>query len=123
LKQNIRALPFTKEVDEFLAKYDQVFVVEMNRDGQMHQILLTEYARFAPNLKSVAFGDGMPASAKWVREGILAKYIGGKQKTVSGKKKVVKKTAAKKVAPGKKASAKKVTKKAVAGQKSKAKRK
>jgi len=26
----------------------------------------------------VAFGDGMPASAKWVREGILAKYEGRK---------------------------------------------
>jgi 2-oxoglutarate ferredoxin oxidoreductase subunit alpha len=119
----IRALPFTKEVDEFLAKYDQVFVVEMNRDGQMYQILLTEYQRFAPNLKSVAFGDGMPASAKWVREGILAKYIGGKKKAVNGKKKVVKKPAAKKAVAAKKASAKKVTKKAVTGQKSKAKRK
>ena len=69
----IRALPFTKEVDDFLAKYDQIFIVEMNRDGQMDQILKTEYAQFAPKFKSVAFGDGMPASAKWVREGILAK--------------------------------------------------
>jgi 2-oxoglutarate/2-oxoacid ferredoxin oxidoreductase subunit alpha len=68
----VRALPFTKEVDEFLAKHDQVFVVEMNRDGQMNQILLTEYPQYAVNFKSVAFGDGMPASAKWVREGILA---------------------------------------------------
>lgn len=125
----IRALPFTKEVDEFLAKYDQVFVVEMNRDGQMHQILLTEYAQYAPNLKSVAFGDGMPASAKWVREGILAKYVDGKKKAVNDKKKVVKKTAVKKTVPAKKASTtsalkgKKATKKAVAGQKSKAKRK
>jgi 2-oxoglutarate ferredoxin oxidoreductase subunit alpha len=70
----VRAVPFTKEVDDFLAKYDQVFVVEMNRDGQMNQILLTEYPQYAVNFKSVAFGDGMPASAKWVREGILAKY-------------------------------------------------
>ncbi len=70
----IRAVPFTKEVDAFLAKYDQIFVVEMNRDGQMNQILLTEYPQFAVNFKSVAFGDGMPASAKWVREGILAKF-------------------------------------------------
>ncbi|NOT06138.1 MAG: hypothetical protein HOP27_16215, partial [Anaerolineales bacterium] len=111
----IRALPFTREVDAFLAKYDQVFVVEMNRDGQMDQILKTEYAQYAPNLKSVAFGDGMPASAKWVREGILAKYVDGKSKAKSGKKKVVKKAAARKVVPAKKASAKKVTKKAVAG--------
>ena len=70
----VRAIPFTKEVDEFLAKYDRIFVVEMNRDGQMNQILLTEYPQYAVNFRSVAFGDGMPASAKWVREGILAKY-------------------------------------------------
>ena len=110
----IRALPFTKEVDAFLAKYDQIFIVEMNRDGQMNQILLTEYPQYAANFKSVAFGDGMPASAKWVREGILAKYVskkavGGKQKTESNKQKV------KKVAPAKKASSKKVTKKAGTG--------
>jgi len=70
----IRALPFTQEVEDFVAKYDQVFVVEMNRDGQMNQILTIEYPQRAPYFKSVAYGDGMPASARWVREGILAKY-------------------------------------------------
>ena len=100
----IRAVPFTKEVDAFLTKYDQIFVVEMNRDGQMNQILLTEYPQYAANFKSVAFGDGMPASAKWVREGILAKYAS--KKMVSGKKKAV---VSKKATPAKKASAKKVT--------------
>ena len=108
----VRALPFTKEVDAFLAKYDQIFVVEMNRDGQMNQILLTEYPQFAHKLKSVAFGDGMPASAKWIREGILAKYTkagakkkaaaaktSSKAKAVSGSKKAAsKKPAAKKAA-------------------------
>lgn len=68
----VRALPFTDEVTEFVDKYDQIFVVEMNRDGQMKQILTMEYPNRAPYLKSVAYGDGMPASAKWVREGILA---------------------------------------------------
>ena len=47
---------------------------EQNRDGQLKQLLTVEYPDQAANLKSVAFGDGMPASAKWVREGILAKY-------------------------------------------------
>ena len=70
----IRALPFTDEIDAFLEKYDQIFVVEMNRDGQMDQILKTEYPQHAIKLKSVAYQDGLPASAKWVREGILAKY-------------------------------------------------
>jgi 2-oxoglutarate/2-oxoacid ferredoxin oxidoreductase subunit alpha len=70
----VRALPFTQEVNEFIHQYDQVFVVEMNRDGQMKQILTMEYPDRAPILKSVAYGDGMPASAKWIREGILARY-------------------------------------------------
>src|SRR3990172_12481280 len=70
----VRALPFTREVTDFVAKYDQVFVVEMNRDGQMNQILTMEYPQRAPYFKSVAYGDGMPATARWVREGILARH-------------------------------------------------
>jgi pyruvate/2-oxoacid:ferredoxin oxidoreductase alpha subunit len=109
----IRSLPFTKEVDAFLAKYDQIFVVEMNRDGQMDQILKTEYAQFAPKFKSVAFGDGMPASAKWVREGILAKHESDVKKVNSSQKSVV----SKKATPAKKTSAKKVTKLSPKGKK------
>lgn len=70
----VRAFPFSPEVDEFVKNYDQIFVVEMNRDGQLHQLLSLDYPEHVMKLKSVAFGDGMPASAKWVREGILAKY-------------------------------------------------
>lgn len=70
----VRALPFTREVTEFISQYDQIFVVEMNRDGQMNQILTMEYPDRAPHFRSVAYGDGMPASARWIREGILARY-------------------------------------------------
>ena len=69
----VRALPFTEDVSTFIAEHDEVFVVEMNRDGQLCQLLTIEYPQYASKLKSVAFGDGLPASAKWVREGILAK--------------------------------------------------
>ena len=70
----VRAFPFSPEVDEFVKNYDQIFVVEMNRDGQLHQLLSLAYPEHVMKLKSVAYGDGMPASAKWVREGILAKH-------------------------------------------------
>jgi 2-oxoglutarate ferredoxin oxidoreductase subunit alpha len=70
----VRALPFTQEVADFINGYDEILVVEQNRDGQLNQLLTVEYPNDAPKFKSVAFGDGMPASAKWVREGILAKY-------------------------------------------------
>jgi 2-oxoglutarate/2-oxoacid ferredoxin oxidoreductase subunit alpha len=69
----VRAVPFTSEVDEFIRTHDQIYVVEMNRDGQLHQLLTLAYPESATKLRSVAFGDGMPASAKWVREGILNK--------------------------------------------------
>lgn len=111
----IRSIPFTKEVDNFLKKYDQIFIVEMNRDGQMDQILKTEYPQYAMKFKSVAFGDGLPASAKWMREGILAKYENGAKKVAS------KKAASAKIAVAKKTTSKKVTttspkgKKAVTG--------
>jgi 2-oxoglutarate ferredoxin oxidoreductase subunit alpha len=68
----VRAIPFSPEVDEFVKNYDQIFVVEMNRDGQLHQLLSLAYPERVSAFKSVAVGDGMPASAKWIREGILA---------------------------------------------------
>jgi 2-oxoglutarate ferredoxin oxidoreductase subunit alpha len=85
----VRAVPFTNEVADFIKKYDQVFVVEMNRNGQMNELLEIEYPEYGTKLKSVAFGDGLPASAKWVREGILAKYKSAK-KPQKAKTKVVK---------------------------------
>ncbi|HET6823605.1 MAG TPA: 2-oxoacid:acceptor oxidoreductase subunit alpha [Anaerolineales bacterium] len=68
----VRALPFTTEVDEFVREHDQIGVVEMNRDGQLHQLLTIAYPESAMKFRSVAYGDGMPASARWVREGLLA---------------------------------------------------
>lgn len=102
----IRAIPFTKDVDNFLKKYDQVFVVEMNRDGQMDQILKIEYPQYATKFKSVAFGDGLPASAKWMIDGILEKHKDGAKKVTSKQKSAT----SKKAAPAKKALAKKTVK-------------
>jgi hypothetical protein len=69
----VRAIPFTNEVRKFIEKHPVNYVVEMNRDGQLHQLLTLEYPEFSTRLVSVAHGDGMPASARWVRQGILAK--------------------------------------------------
>ena len=81
----VRALPFTDEVTAFVKKYDQIFVVEMNRDGQMDELLIIDYPEYATRFQSVAFGDGLPASPKWVREGILAKYDDRKQQKTKSK--------------------------------------
>jgi len=86
----VRSVPFTPEVDEFVRTHDQIYVVEMNRDGQLHQLLVLANPESAMKLISVAYGDGMPASARWVREGILAKYSNGAKPKTTVKKAVSK---------------------------------
>jgi len=93
----VRSFPFTAEVEEFIQEHDQLYVVEMNRDGQLHQLLSVAFPASATKLISVAYGDGLPASARWVREGILAKFSNG-AKPASSKKATAKKSNAKKIA-------------------------
>jgi len=69
----IRGIPFAEEVGKFIESHEQNFVVEMNRDGQMYQLLLVEYPQLANKMTSVAFNDGLPATAKWVKDSILVK--------------------------------------------------
>jgi hypothetical protein len=38
----LRAFPFPDSVDRFIAAHEQVFVVEQNRDAQMHALLVNE---------------------------------------------------------------------------------
>jgi 2-oxoglutarate/2-oxoacid ferredoxin oxidoreductase subunit alpha len=66
----LRALPINDEVKEFVARHEKVYVIELNRDGQMHAILQTEMPEMATKLHSLAFMDGMPLTARWVVEAI-----------------------------------------------------
>ncbi|MDT8307820.1 MAG: 2-oxoacid:acceptor oxidoreductase subunit alpha [Anaerolineae bacterium] len=69
----VRALPVSPSVRDFVEQHDRVYVVELNRDGQMHQILQLEMPDIATKLTSFAFLDGMPLTARWVVESLLAK--------------------------------------------------
>ncbi|GAB4424425.1 MAG: 2-oxoacid:acceptor oxidoreductase subunit alpha [Anaerolineales bacterium] len=69
----IRGIPFSETVPEFIQSHEHNYVVEMNRDGQMYQLLLTEYPHLAEKLTSIAFNDGLPATAKWIKDSILEK--------------------------------------------------
>ncbi len=71
----IRAIPFTAEVDDFIRQHELVYVVEMNRDGQLHQLLAIELPDTAVKLKSIAYTDGLPLTARQVREAILAMEV------------------------------------------------
>jgi 2-oxoglutarate ferredoxin oxidoreductase subunit alpha len=69
----LRALPLADEVKEFVQKQDKVYIVEMNRDGQLYQELVIAMPELATRLISVAYSDGMPPVAKRIQSEILGK--------------------------------------------------
>ncbi|MCX6080173.1 MAG: 2-oxoacid:acceptor oxidoreductase subunit alpha [Chloroflexi bacterium] len=69
----LRALPLANEVREFVMAQDKVYVVEMNRDGQLYEELIIAMPDLATRLVSVAYSDGMPPTAKRIMSEILGK--------------------------------------------------
>jgi len=68
----VKAIPFTQEVNEFIRAHERNYVIELNRDGQMHQLLRLEYPELTMSLISLAHIDGLPISANWVVNAVTA---------------------------------------------------
>ncbi len=62
----LRAFPFPKSVGEFIAGHDKVFVVEQNRDAQMHSMLVNELDIDPARLVRVLHYDGTPITARFI---------------------------------------------------------
>jgi 2-oxoglutarate ferredoxin oxidoreductase subunit alpha len=62
----LRAFPFHEEVANFIAKYDKVFVVEQNRDGQMRMLLVNECGVDPAKLVPILHYDGTPITARFI---------------------------------------------------------
>ena len=67
----LRALPCTEEVIKFIEKHERIYIVEANRDGQLHQILNATLPEHTDRFCSIAHNDGLPLTAKWVKDAIL----------------------------------------------------
>jgi 2-oxoglutarate/2-oxoacid ferredoxin oxidoreductase subunit alpha len=67
----VRALPLAQEVIDFVHQHKQVFVVENNFDGQLHQILSMEIPQDHTHMKSLSLGDGLPMTYDWVYSQIM----------------------------------------------------
>ena len=62
----VRALPLAHEVHEFALSHERVYVIENNFDGQMHQILRMELPQDTTHMISLALGDTLPMTARWI---------------------------------------------------------
>ncbi|MDP3412441.1 MAG: 2-oxoacid:acceptor oxidoreductase subunit alpha [Polaromonas sp.] len=62
----LRAFPFPESVAQFIAAHDEVFVVEQNRDAQMHCLLVNELDIDPHRLVRVLHYDGTPITARFI---------------------------------------------------------
>jgi 2-oxoglutarate ferredoxin oxidoreductase subunit alpha len=69
----IRAVPFTDEVLEFVKKHDRIYVIDQNRDSQMHGLLQWHLkdGQYTDKLISVRHYDGTPVDARSLSDQIL----------------------------------------------------
>jgi 2-oxoglutarate ferredoxin oxidoreductase subunit alpha len=72
----LKAVPFSDEVSGFIREHQRLYVVEMNSDGQMRQLLQLEVPDCATALVSLTHNNGLPVSARWITE-MIAGLEGG----------------------------------------------
>ena len=69
----IRAFPMTREVQEFIASHDRIFVVEQNRDAQMRTLISTDLGVATDRWTPILHFNGMPTSARYIHREIAAR--------------------------------------------------
>ena len=68
----LRAYPFSKEVEDFIARYPRVYLVEQNRDAQMKMLMRIDLPEGATNhVRSVLHYNGLPVDARSLTDEIL----------------------------------------------------
>ncbi|MDO8372157.1 MAG: 2-oxoacid:acceptor oxidoreductase subunit alpha [Polaromonas sp.] len=73
----LRAFPFPASVAQFIAAHDKVFVVEQNRDAQMHCLLVNELDVDPARLVRVLHYDGTPITARFITGAITQQVQAG----------------------------------------------
>jgi 2-oxoglutarate ferredoxin oxidoreductase subunit alpha len=68
----IKAFPFTKNVEAFMASHDKIFVVEQNRDAQLRSLLTLETDVPKSKLHSILHYSGLPMTSKEIVEAVIA---------------------------------------------------
>ncbi|HEY5258548.1 MAG TPA: 2-oxoacid:acceptor oxidoreductase subunit alpha [Candidatus Baltobacteraceae bacterium] len=68
----VRALPFSPDVAAFIGRHDRVYVIEQNRDGQLHGLLRAELpTHLISRLRSIRHYNGVPIDAHAVIDPLL----------------------------------------------------
>ena len=68
----LKAYPFPEAVEEFIAAHDRVYVIEQNRDAQMHSLIKLDIRpELVTRLRSIAHIHGLPLDARSVTDELM----------------------------------------------------
>ena len=67
----VRALPMNDAVRDFVAAHERTYVIELNYDGQLAQLVQLHAPDLAARVRSIAHCDGLPLTARFVTEAIV----------------------------------------------------
>jgi 2-oxoglutarate ferredoxin oxidoreductase subunit alpha len=79
----IRAFPFGKDVETFLAAHRTIFVIEQNRDAQLRSLLTLETPVEKAKLRSILHYSGLSISSQVIVDGVLAELGEGRKPRVA----------------------------------------
>lgn len=69
----VRAYPFNKTVEAFIASHERVYIVEQDRDAQLQSLLKLDIKpELVTRLRSILYYDGLPIDARSVTESFIA---------------------------------------------------
>lgn len=69
----LRAFPFPESVRNFILEHDMVFLVEQNRDGQMHTMMISELGIDPARVVPILHYDGTPITGRFIAGAIGTK--------------------------------------------------
>jgi 2-oxoglutarate ferredoxin oxidoreductase subunit alpha len=70
----IRAYPFAREIHDFVASHERVYVVEQNRDAQLASLLKLDLpADQVVKLRSILHYNGLPLDARTISDAFATK--------------------------------------------------
>ena len=85
----LRAFPFADRVRQFIDAHNTVFVVEQNRDAQMHSLLVNELSIDPARLVKILHYDGTPITARFISAAILDHLPAGQRPAATRQAEVV----------------------------------
>ncbi len=66
----VRAFPFGRKVERFIAAHEHIYVIEQNRDAQLRSLLINETAAAKEKLESILHYHGLPMDYRCIVEHI-----------------------------------------------------